>query len=1243
MSGLKIKHSVWFRVFVVVAVCLFLLNNIAWALVQENLPANSQNQLLAPSPKAFTPLATSNSRSIDVEGSSFSRKRPKIEKGRIGVYPVGALSMSFYERMNAEYLICQKISPTTDWAMREGKIIINGEERDFRENMFRGLVHTKKWQINKLPEIIIVSPYADHLEAFLDEIIEYFQIMDERGEYDLEDVPKFLLSSSGIYLEDALKEIQRKVDESELTNKEFFKEAIDRRVFRGVAYQAGVREGTGEEANYLIRREAGAYVELSLNGTSEDRKRITDLIRGRGYDIRVEERYLKGEYDKGLVNIIFSAFTQLYGVMPAEKKLIDVRFGDLFGNSKFLPDDFEPQQLTDGPDKIREKIEKIGQAFVDIAKAKGVYDSDVTFKSKFEKVEEYILQTFPHHQPSSFQLLREKLFDTEADWKGDELLTTEAYIIKPMIRIAEELGDTKNAEILKGLERDLLESYKNAVKIRDEGYPMYPVNSHPARIVQGDSDTWDVATDSAVIRGWDKETVRSVREEETLGRSFRNRWAFVDVTVLIGQALKLQLSKETLIPLVKKHIENRDGRSEILLEGYDIDGVDEVKVEDEITAFTIPIKRNGVPTYTMKCYLADDNDSDTYISLSDGTNVYIKVEGIPGNEITWCEALEDFMNRGEAPFKYEESLLLNNFQSVAEIVKGEYAPPPEIEILPTTKCNLRCSFCLGQDKMLGSHYSLTKDELIALIESINRYNQEGDSRVKRIRFAGVTGEPLLNKYTVDAMGKAIEDGYEIGLVTNGTLLDERVREVIVGGKYIHISLDAARASTFQKIKRVKPDLFDAAIHNTRELIKLKRERNSSLEIGMGFILSEDNWRELSLFIDMARDMGADYVRVRAPEGLAAGSIQQESWTEIYRILEEQSKKDIGNPSFRIILTDETKRGTERPDFDSCPAHALLAMINANKGVYPCAHTVHRENLSFGEGVSFKDIWEGNRRRSVIEKELVPSRDCPPCPPRAARVNRFLVYLIEEYRKNPNFLSWLRSWANAYSLEKTQRPITERSTAARKKLMAESRIMAMESAKNNMPKEDMAKNEEVHSTLFKDTLKLISSETEEAPPIVLLGTSWIKGYEEGRDLQFDALNPLISSIRSYCEERGIKFQDMDDIEILSAIEKAKEETPDAKIIVLAGECTVSGEDFEVFRKDKKTFLAGVNNEKLTVDSYIRLMEMLTITVKLAFEVPVDLDNPNIAIQRENGYYLFIPNAEPMDYEKFKAIYDMHIFA
>ena len=97
----------------------------------------------------------------------------------------------------------------------------------------------------------------------------------------------------------------------------------------------------------------------------------------------------------------------------------------------------------------------------------------------------------------------------------------------------------------------------------------------PCEIVRNPDGSLDVVTNNDVIEAWDRETVRSYGQGVTAsGDASRNRWAYVDIGILIGQMLiltqdkehKLHNPKDRLIYLIKKHIRNRNGESEILLE-----------------------------------------------------------------------------------------------------------------------------------------------------------------------------------------------------------------------------------------------------------------------------------------------------------------------------------------------------------------------------------------------------------------------------------------------------------------------------------------------------------------------------------------------------------------------------------------------------------------------------------------------------------------------------------------------------
>jgi hypothetical protein len=169
-----------------------------------------------------------------------------------------------------------------------------------------------------------------------------------------------------------------------------------------------------------------------------------------------------------------------------------------------------------------------------------------------------------------------------------------------------------------------------------------------------------------------------------------------------------------------------------------------------------------------------------------------------------------------------------------------------------------------------------------------------------------------------------------------------------------------------------------------------------------------------------------------------------------------------------------------------------------------------------------------------------------------------------------------------------------------------------------------------------------------PSFIALGTSWIEGYEKGRYLQYDALNPLISSIANFCTERKIPFICGDDIQVATEVRRIKGENPKARGIILAGEDMVNALGLN---NDENVFLAGVNNENLTIDSYVPVMEMLSLLLRLLEAKTIDQE----AIREEHRRLgiRFDPNKRrcifftleaiiPEDYRRLKELYKVQRF-
>jgi len=209
----------------------------------------------------------------------------------------------------------------------------------------------------------------------------------------------------------------------------------------------------------------------------------------------------------------------------------------------------------------------------------------------------------------------------------------------------------------------------------------------------------------------------------------------------------------------------------------------------------------------------------------------------------------------------------------------------------------------------------------------------------------------------------------------------------------------------------------------------------------------------------------------------------------------------------------------------------------------------------------------------------------------------------------------------------------------------------------LPRDEKAvegvENARKEATRFSDRITLDDVKNK-APLIVALGTSWIKGYEKtadgkrGRYPQYADLNKLIKSLRGFCREHGMFFIDREDGELFGAIEEARKDHGDAKVVALAGYETAHGAQFASLRQDKNVLVAGVRPTYLTMDSYVRLVKMLRLSLEISEgkcdPVAIKRAHPELRFNMESPRFItFEPMAEPKDYDVLRDLYRAQVCA
>ena len=174
----------------------------------------------------------------------------------------------------------------------------------------------------------------------------------------------------------------------------------------------------------------------------------------------------------------------------------------------------------------------------------------------------------------------------------------------------------------------------------------------------------------------------------------------------------------------------------------------------------------------------------------------------------------------------------------------------------TSACNLRCAMCLVRyrppvNKLAGA---LPLDLYRRLLDEV--------PPLRRLTLQGL-GEPLLSPYLLDMIRLAKRNGVEVGFNSNATLLTRAKADALVatGLDWLHVSLDGARAGTFEAIRDGAD--FAKVVANLAGLVAAKRAAGGDKPwIRVVFVAMRRNVAELPELVELMGRVGVQEVRVQ---------------------------------------------------------------------------------------------------------------------------------------------------------------------------------------------------------------------------------------------------------------------------------------------------------------------------------------------------------------------------------------------
>ena len=179
----------------------------------------------------------------------------------------------------------------------------------------------------------------------------------------------------------------------------------------------------------------------------------------------------------------------------------------------------------------------------------------------------------------------------------------------------------------------------------------------------------------------------------------------------------------------------------------------------------------------------------------------------------------------------------------------------KIYIEPTVACNLECITCFRNawEQPIGRMTEETFEHIFAGLKEL--------SPIPAVYFGGI-GEPLFHQKTIEWIRRVKQLGVKVELITNGTILNEKIsRQLIDAGlDTLWVSLDGASPESYEDVRLGAE--FPTVLENLRRLFKMRKGGHFPIpEIGVAFVAMKRNIADLPKIIKMGHSFGAKYYSV----------------------------------------------------------------------------------------------------------------------------------------------------------------------------------------------------------------------------------------------------------------------------------------------------------------------------------------------------------------------------------------------
>ncbi len=318
---------------------------------------------------------------------------------------------------------------------------------------------------------------------------------------------------------------------------------------------------------------------------------------------------------------------------------------------------------------------------------------------------------------------------------------------------------------------------------------------------------------------------------------------------------------------------------------------------------------------------------------------------------------------------YSVQKLVHHPEALAALRARRHQSPTQIHFMPALACPHRCTFCSyghrtkddEPDQFNWKNMQLMSEAFMPLDKMRECVSDWRAMGVKAVELTG-GGEPLVYPFVDEFLGLAAEWGVDLALVTNGVALTDERADLFAATrwKWARVSIDSGTRGQYVLTRRVGIAHWDKAWLAVERLAN--RKNHPEQRVGVGFVVDRNNFDGVYEACRLARNRGADNVRVAlafTPANLRRfplGAVDEAGAQA------RAAARDFPDLQVNDLVSERAANmSAEAQDYEFCAAKEVLCVVGGDQNVYNCCTLAFNPKGLVGSIVdqSFRSLWESS--------------------------------------------------------------------------------------------------------------------------------------------------------------------------------------------------------------------------------------------------------------------------------------------